>query len=281
VPRWAALDAARSQAEPRVPWWVGGLRVGSVARAHRGALARWPHWIDEHAEGLHLRVAADERDAVLAEINLALREAGLIVAWRDETYPVLTALGAAPLARIERAASRFWGTLTFGAHCNGYVAGADGRPSHLWIARRALTKPTDPGKLDNLVGGGVPHGQTPRETLLREGFEEAGLDAATMARATAGGVVELACDIPEGFMHEQIHAFDLRLERDVVPVNQDGEVAEIKCLAVDEALARAAGGEMTTDATLVTLDFALRHRLLPASEAQALAPRLRALQPTA
>ena len=84
-------------------------------------------------------------------------------------------MGAPPLALIERAAARFWGTLTFGAHANGYVADAQGRPTHLWIARRSTHKATDPGKLDNLVGGGVPHGQTPFETLVREGFEEAGL----------------------------------------------------------------------------------------------------------
>ena len=187
---------------------------------------------------------------------------------------MLTRLGEPPLALIERAAARFWGTLTFGAHCNGYVAGAQGRPTHLWIARRAWTKATDPGKLDNLVGGGVPHGQTPAETLVREGFEEAGLDANTMARAQAGSVIELACDIAEGFMHERLHVFDLCLDKDMAPKNRDGEVAEWHRLTVDAALALAAGGEMTTDAALVTLDFALRHHLLRGNEPQTLASRM-------
>ena len=35
-------------------------------------------------------------------------------------------------------------------------------------------------------------------------------------------------------------------------------------MPVAEAIALAAAGEMTVDAALVTLDFALRHRLLPA-----------------
>lgn len=82
------------------------------------------------------------------------------------------------LATFERAAARFWGTLTFGAHCNGYLADAHGRPTHLWIARRSFTKPTDPGLLDNLVGGGVPHGQSPFDCVRREGWEEAGLSDA-------------------------------------------------------------------------------------------------------
>lgn len=259
---WDAIAAARRQVVPRMPWWIDGVRVGSLAIDHRPALHRWADWLADKPDGLHLRVAATERNDVLDAINQSLRDAGLIVAWRDETYPVVTRLADKPLALIERAAARFWGTLTFGAHCNGYVADAQGRPTHLWIARRAWTKPTDPGMLDNLVGGGVPQGQAPIDALMREGFEEAGLDAATMARATPGHVIELACDIPEGFMHEQIHAYDLALDDGVTPVNQDGEVAEMHRMPLAEALERAAGGEMTTDATLVTLDFALRRGLV-------------------
>jgi hypothetical protein len=51
----------------------------------------------------------------------------------------------------------------------------------------------------------------------------------------------------------------------VIPANQDGEVAGFELLAPAPALALAAAGEMTVDAALVTLDFALRHGLLPAA----------------
>jgi hypothetical protein len=42
-------------------------------------------------------------------------------------------------------------------------------------------------------------------------------------------------------------------------------VAEHRLMPVVEALARAAAGELTTDAALATLDFALRHRLVEPS----------------
>jgi len=181
------------------------------------------------------------------------------------------------LACIERASSRFWGTLTFGAHCNGWLAGADGRPASLWIAQRAFDKATDPGAHDNLVGGGVPLGQTAFETLLREGWEEAGLPAEVMRRATPGRAIDLLRDIPEGLQHERIQVYDLQLQPHEQPVNQDGEVHAFKLLPVADALALAAGDTMTADAALVTLDFALRHGLLaPAFEA-ALAARSAAL----
>lgn len=260
---WSALTAAsRRDASARVPFSIGGCRVGSVARAHLDALDRWPEALRVDDRGVALIVAAADRDAALAPIHAALRAQGLIRAWRDELFPIFDPQTLQPLARIERAASRFWGTLTLGAHCTGYVTGADGRPVQLWIAQRSFDKATDPGCFDNLVGGGVPADQSPHEALLREGWEEAGLPRAVMQRATPGRVIRLQRDIPEGFQHEWLYGWDLPLAADEVPANQDGEVAGFRLLGLAEAAALAAGDTMTVDAALVTLDFLLRHRLL-------------------
>jgi 8-oxo-dGTP pyrophosphatase MutT (NUDIX family) len=271
---WPAIALARAaRAGARVPFFVvdGGaaMRAGSVARAQLGALARWPEALRVDDAEVTLLLPAAERNAFFADANRALRDAGLIVAWRDETYPLLAESDGRLLATVERAASRFWGTLTFGAHCNGYVADRDGRPTDLWIARRAYDKATDPGMLDNLVGGGVPHGQSPAQTVLREGWEEAGLLPAQMSALEPGRVLRMARDIPEGFQHESISVYDLALPPGLEPRNQDGEVHSLTLMPLAEAFERAAGGEMTVDAALVTLDFALRRRLLDAP-AQAL-----------
>lgn len=276
--RWSAIAAAQTHDTTRLPFAMGGTVVGSVARVHLETLAAFSQWLDIGDTAVTLTAPPAERDAALVQVNRALREAGHIVAWRDETYAVVLRHGDDPLALIERASSRFWGTLTFGAHCNGYVADASGRPTHLWIARRSFNKPTDPGLLDNLVGGGVPWDQTPFETLVREGWEEAGLSPGQMRAATPGSVLHLQRDIPEGLQHEHLYAFDLRLAPGVSPVNQDGEVCEWHCLPVDEALGRAAAGEMTVDAALVTLDFALRHALLPGDEHASLAAAMAPLR---
>jgi 8-oxo-dGTP pyrophosphatase MutT (NUDIX family) len=277
------IAAARLQRVPRVPFFVEGLRVGSVATAHVPRLAAWQPWIAVHgpdagaAPRVHLQVPRAARDAALATMNAALREEGHIRAWRDEPFSLLDPQDGRVLATFERASARFWGTLTLGAHANGYVADATGRPTHLWIARRAWNKATDPGCLDNLIGGGVPHGQTPLETVLREGWEEAGLVPAQMHRLAAGGVIELDRDVPEGRQFERLHVYDLELGADVVPANQDGEVAQILRLEVAQAAEVALSGEKRVDAALVTLDFLLRHGALPQAQQQALAPRLQAL----
>ena len=267
---WPALAAACRRDVPRVRFLLGDTPVGSVAAAHLSTLRAWPQWlrVDEH----QVQLAAADASHALAVINTALRRQGLIPAWRDETFSVVTELGAAPLAQIERASARFWGTLTFGAHANGYVADDAGQPTHLWIARRSPHKATDPGKLDNLIGGGVAMGQTPTQALVREGWEEAGLAADLMATARAAGVLRLDRDVHEGLQREDLHAFDLRLSPAVQPLNQDGEVAAFECMPVRQALQHAMGSGMTVDAALVTLDFALRHRLLEPALADLLAP---------
>ncbi len=275
---WPAIALARAcDGPPRIPFVLmdeQGPVLGSVAIHHLDSLREWPDAFellragDGSPRALALRLPAPARDARLAHIHARLREAGLIVGWRDEAYPLRDRAGAEH-GTLERAASRFWGMLTLGAHCNGYVADAAGRPTHLWIARRSLTKPTDPGRLDNLIGGGVPAGQSPREAVVREGWEEAGITPLQMAGLETGGLVELECDIPEGRQHERLHVFDLALPAGLVPRNVDGEVAEHRLMPVAEALARAAAGELTTDAALATLDFAVRRGLVEPAPAGA------------
>lgn len=264
---WPAIGAARAHdAAARLPFFVAGaaqpIEAGSVSRAHLGALRRWPQWLALHRNGVVLQVDAAARAGAMTAMNDTLRADGLIVAWRDEPFPLFDVNGRTLGVSIERAATRFWGTLTLGAHCNGYVAGAGGVPERLWIARRSFAKATDPGKLDNLVGGGVPAGQSPREAVLREGWEEAGLQAAQMSGLARGRVLRLLRDIPEGLQREWIHVYDLALPPGLTPRNQDGEVAELTLHELPPALALAASEQMTVDASLVTLDFVLRHRLL-------------------
>lgn len=273
---WPAIAEARRHRRPRVDAWLDGRRVGSVAEDDLPALARWPDRFSCDARGVHLNLAPPQRDAALAEVHAVLRDEGRILAWRNEPFGLLDPISGAVLATIERAACRFWGTLTRGAHATGYVADPSdpaARPTHLWIARRAATKATDPGRLDNLVGGGVPAGQDPHQTLLREGWEEAGLTEARMRLARPGRIIAIDTDVREGRMVEHIHAYDLDLPPGLRPINQDGEVGEIRLMPVAEVVDRAAAGEFTTDAALVTLDFLLRHDLLPAEEAVRLAAR--------
>jgi 8-oxo-dGTP pyrophosphatase MutT (NUDIX family) len=245
--------------------------VGSVALQHLPllqALAAAP--LQVHSQAVVWTGAPDSQTADFDRVNRQLQALGAISAWRDERFPILCPQHGAVLGHFERAACRFWGTMTLGAHATGYVADAQGRPQALWIAQRALDKATDPGLFDNLVGGGVPLGQSPQQALVREGWEEAGAHADIMALAHAAPVLRLHREVAEGLQVERLHSFDLPLPADWRPRNQDGEVAGFSLLAPAQAQALALEGRMTVDAALVTLCFLQRHGLWRPDAAQAL-----------
>ncbi len=256
------FEAAQRQGPPRRPFHLQGRAVGSVALHHLPvlqALAGAPLLVQAQAvvwTGLQASQASD-----FDRVNRQLRALGAISAWREEAFAIFCPQHGDVLGHFERAACRFWGTLTLGAHATGYVADAQGRPRALWIAQRALDKATDPGLFDNLIGGGVPLGQTPQQALVREGWEEAGAPAELLTAACPAPVLTLHREVAEGLQVERLHSFDLPLPADWQPQNQDGEVAGFSLLPPAEALSLALAGRMTVDAALVTLCFLQRHGL--------------------
>jgi 8-oxo-dGTP pyrophosphatase MutT (NUDIX family) len=322
---WPALAAALRRAVSRRPFELHGVVVGSVAAAHNSALQEIASvcGIDLQVSAESVRLRQRNATAAFGALNLALHASGHILGWRDEIFAVPDLRTLKPLATMERAAARFWGTLTFGAHATGFVRGADGRPSHLWIAQRSQSKATDPGLFDNLIGGGVPFDQSPPQALVREAFEEAGLAPeplqgtapmdgagdrqwglalgapsrlhvphaphAPQGSARLGpadspwtpvsrSVLRVHRDVPHGLQHEWLVCFDVELPPGVRPHNQDGEVAGFTCMPLAQAAAVAASPRMTVDASVVTLDFLLRHGLLPPDQTQELTPAVAALR---
>ena len=200
------------------------------------------------------------RSAAFADVTQALREKGEFPAWRDELYAVATTFGATPALYIERGAARWFGIRTWAAHANGIVYRGDER--RLWFARRSPSKGVDPGRLDNLVGGGITAGSRVDKTLIKEAWEEAGIAADVARRARPAGAVHVRRALPDGLQRETIFVHDLVLAPDFVPANQDGEAVEHRLIDLDEAARLIAidGGadEVTVDASLVVLDFLLR-----------------------
>ena len=77
---------------------------------------------------------------------------------------------------MERAVSALFGIVTYGVHLTAFVR--DPEASYgmkLWVPRRAKTKQTYGGMLDNTVAGGMATGEVPLECVVREADEEASL----------------------------------------------------------------------------------------------------------
>lgn len=260
--------ARRFDAAAHVPFVIAGERFGWIRRGDLDALRRWPDVFEIDADRVALSAALDTPDTrsmALASVIGALAAEGRIPGWRNEIYAIRNHFDAPPVAYIERAASRFFGTMTYAVHLNGIVEYASAQPLRMWIGRRSDTKATDPGMLDNVVAGGIGWGLGVEDTLAKECWEEAGIEAALAARAIAGRTVHVLCEIPEGTQAEQIFVYDLPLPHDFVPRNQDGEVAEHRLADAAEVIGWLAAGEATMDASLAILDSLLRHRALAAA----------------
>ncbi|MFB9126162.1 DUF4743 domain-containing protein [Paraburkholderia dipogonis] len=259
--------ARRFDARAHVPFWIDAEQVGWIRTGDVPLLARWPDVFDIDDARVTLAPAfntVDLRSAALGSVIGALAAEDRIPGWRNETYAIRNAFDAPPLAYIERAASRFFGTMTYAVHLNGVVEYADRAAPHgapqLWIARRSDTKATDPGMLDNVVAGGIGWGFGVEETIIKECWEEAGIPEEIAARAVAGRTAHVLQSLPEGTQAEQIFIYDLALPADFAPRNQDGEVGEHRLARIDEAARWIEEGAMTVDASLATLDCLLRRR---------------------
>jgi len=181
----AIVAARRFDASAHLPFYIDRERVGWIRRTDAPALRAWPDVF--HIDQTSIRLAdtfsnLNARSAALGAVIGMLAADGRIPGWRNETYAIRNAFDAEPLAFIERAASRFFGTMTYAVHLNGIVE-EPGRAPQLWIARRSETKATDPGMLDNVVAGGVGWGMGIEETLVKECWEEAGMQRARIPRA--------------------------------------------------------------------------------------------------
>lgn len=257
--------ARRFDSRAHLPFWIGAEQVGWIRLTDIALLARWPDVFEiDHVEQRRVMLApafdtVDLRSAALGSVIGALAAEGRIPGWRNETYAIRNAFDAPPLAYIERAASRFFGTMTYAVHLNGVVEYADGAPQ-VWIARRSDTKATDPGMLDNVVAGGIGWGFGVEATIVKECWEEAGIPEEIAARATAGRTAHVLQSLPEGTQAEQIFIYDLALPADFAPRNQDGEVGEHRLARIDEVARWIEEGAMTVDASLATLDCLLRRR---------------------
>jgi 8-oxo-dGTP pyrophosphatase MutT (NUDIX family) len=245
------------------PFFMASMQVGWIREGDVDLLTRWPDVFEIDSARVTLAArfdgSADSRSAALGAVIGALAGQGRIPGWRDETYAIRNAFDAAPLAYIERAASRFFGTMTYAVHLNGVVKYPDRAPQ-LWIARRSETKATDPGMLDNVVAGGIAWGLSIEETIIKECWEEAGIEAGLAKLAERGRTVHVLQSLPEGTQAEQVFIYDLPLPEDFAPRNQDGEVGEHRLARIDEVARWIEQGEMTVDASLATLDCMLRHR---------------------
>ena len=194
----------------------------------------------------------------MAGVARSLAARGLLSKWRDELYEIGPPDGRPAAFALERAAVRFFGFAASAVHLNGLVRGSRGM--QMWIATRSVDKAIDPGMYDNLMGGGIGRGLSVEQTLVKEAWEEAGIEAELASRAQRVGSLRVRREVPDGLHCETIHIYDLLLPPGFHPENQDGEVAQFRRCSLQQVAAELDGdAPYTVDAGIVALDCLCRH----------------------
>ena len=251
------------------PFYVAGYKVGWIRPEDLPLFEQSPELFAVESERVVLLgepSSSKERSAQLDAVLRQWRDQGHITGWRDEHYLISNDEGT-PLFSVERSATALLGVLNLGVHLNGFVKRTDG--IWLWMARRARNRPRYPGKLDQMVAGGMTAYQSPQQVMKRECQEEAGVPMTLAETLKSVGLVTLCHHNSKGQLRREIlYTYDLELPEIFQPCNLDGEVEEFQLMPIAEVVRLVAEtDEIKTNCNLVVLDFLVRHGVLHADQA--------------
>mgnify|MGYP000403941068 CR=1 FL=1 len=249
------------------PFTIDGVQVGRVTADTTALLAEFPEVfrVGDHAVALadDLRDLDVRSEAVHAAMA-ALAGRGAVRTPRGETYGVSESWAAPTRLKLDRGMVPIFGVKSYGVHVNGFVRGADGL--QMWIGTRAADKRIAPSKLDHMVAGGLGHGYSVDETMVKEAAEEADVPAGLARQARPVGALFYVTEIAElerGLRDDTLFVFDLELPADFVPRNTDGELAGFELWPIADVMARVReSDDFKFNVGPVLIDFFLRHGLL-------------------
>ena len=200
--------------ERAMPLWAGEHRVGWLRRDNAALLQPYHKVFEVKRDSARLTIdgSCETVSRAVDGVVEALVAERRIPKWRSETFDVARHWGEAPIFRLDRGAVPFFGVRAYGVHLNGYRRVGDGYS--LWIGRRASNKQVAPGKLDNIVAGGIGNGYGAAATLIKEAEEEASIDAALIGRAVAVGALTYRMGTRIGIRDDVMFVYDLEVPAD-------------------------------------------------------------------
>ncbi|XP_064609827.1 uncharacterized protein LOC135473843 isoform X2 [Liolophura sinensis] len=246
-------------------FFVEGKQVGLIRSSFGEQMKKFPDTFTFSPDGQEIHLSdslttveqrTDNLDAVLQKLRQDHTFMGLR-GWRDEKYDVRQKYEDKTLLRMERSATSLFGVLQYGTHINGYTYRKDGQMM-MWIARRSPTKPTWPGKLDNMCAGGLASGLDVLTCAKKECEEEASVSSEQLEKLKAVGTISYFYQDERGLFPETQFLFDLELPSDFTPVNADGEVAGFQLLSIPEVRKLIVSDSFKPNCALVIMDFLIR-----------------------
>ena len=95
----------------------------------------------------------------------------------------------------------------------------------LWIGVRSNNREVAPGKLDNMVAGGLPVGLSLMDNVVKEAAEEASVPEDLARLAQPVGVITYMMNARNGLRRDMLFVYDLKLPDSFTPENTDGEIS--------------------------------------------------------
>ncbi|KAL1651319.1 hypothetical protein SLS58_000658 [Diplodia intermedia] len=237
---------------------------------HSSVISRvtWPDcWSLNHEERLLILAGGsgfEERTSYMEKTLHSAKETdGLspFGKWCGELFPVYAA-GGEHVLDLDGCGVDAFGIVNFGCHLIAYVMTQDGLK--YWVPRRAKTKMSYPGMLDNTVGGSLTSGEKPLDCIVREAAEEASLpEDYTRSNIISCGALSYQMsqtdDGQPGCQHQVQYLFEMELGQGTVPVPCDGEAEEFKLMSLEEVVGALRRGEFKLNCAMTWMDFLIRH----------------------
>jgi hypothetical protein len=246
---------------------IGEIQVGFVATTLADELVReFADYFNTDQNGLVLFSSLrgfDSRSKAFADVAPYLLKNGWMAKPRGELYPIKNHWNQTPFAALERTASFPFGLITYGVNLHAWTKDEHGK-TLLWVGKRALTKPTEPGKLDHIAAGGQPIKLGLHENMVKEAGEEAGIpyELATQCRFTGSVSGHYHGDLCRRFIH---YNFDLELPPEFQPQPMDGEVENFRLMSPDEVIELLRSGyHFDLETAIAIIDWLIRHGFIHA-----------------
>ncbi|KAI0515379.1 NUDIX hydrolase domain-like protein [Xylaria bambusicola] len=133
----------------------------------------------------------------------------------------------------------------------------------LWVPRRAFTKMSFPGKLDNTIGGSLASRERTIDGIVRGCEEDLCLDPTYMrANIKQCGTnlfqLTMTDSLEVGRQHQVQHLYEIELSQDIVPRIGDGKVGSIELLTIDQVQEALKRGEFKLTCNLTYMAFFIR-----------------------
>jgi len=267
IQRIKSCNAART--EDYLPFIIDDRQTGWIKPNFAEHLVDWPHIFRLRRDSVQLvdeLKGFNNRSDTVDKVVHYLVQKKIIRRYLTEPYPVTTGDRDKAIMTLDRSAVSYFGLRCFGQHLNGYVNKSEGL--YLWIARRAKDRYIAPGKLDNMVAGGLPWHVSLQQNLIKECAEEAGMNEALSRQACATGTVSYSAESEIGIKPDTLYCYDIELPEDFTPVCTDGEVESFELMPVNEVMEIVQNSEdFKPNCNLVIIDFLIRHGLLNPDQA--------------